>query len=221
MKQVLIFVLSFIISLSINAQGKSGGKGKGKVKDDQVQTNNNGNNNDTKGKEKVKDKNKKEDKGSKNEKEIQDDKEKKEHDKKVWEGTSEDENDGPKPSKNQPAKVRESFARDYPNAQNVSWSKYRGDWTATFRNGTFTSTAVYHANGERRDTRTPVPQQEVPRNILEEVIKKRPQTQPSGEVIKVELPEKNRHLFRFKEIINGAAKYFFIDNNGNEVNYKY
>lgn len=57
-------------------------------------------------------------------------------------------------AKNQPAKVRAAFQRDYPNATNVSWTKSQGDWTATFNNGgLFNSrtTAIYHSNGERRD----------------------------------------------------------------------
>src|SRR5215218_5210105 len=61
---------------------------------------------------------------------------------------------GSKSSKNQPTKARQAFAAVYPNATNVSWSKYRGDWTATFNNGVSRSVAVYHANGQRKDTRT-------------------------------------------------------------------
>lgn len=204
MKQFILILTAFVISLGVAAQGKSGNKGKGKDKQNQEQSA------DANSKSK-----------GKNNNAANGNKEQKEHDQKVWEGTYKNEGDGPKPSKNQPAKVREAFSRDYPNVQNVTWSKYRGDWTATFRNGLFTSTAVYHANGDRRDTRTPVPRQEVPRNILEEIFKRRPQTQQGGEVIKVELPEKNRHLFRFKEIINGVANYFFVDNTGKEVNYNY
>lgn len=208
MKQILLILTAFVISFSVAAQGNSGGKSKTKDKQNKAQNADANNNSNAKGKAK----NNNADKGNK---------EKQEHDKKVWEGTYKNDGDGPKPSKNQPAKVREAFARDYPGAQNVTWSKYRGDWTATFRNGVFTSTAVYHANGERRDTRTPVPRQEVPRNILDDIFKRRPQTQPTEEVIKVELPERNRHLFRFKEMINGVANYFFVDNAGKEVNYNY
>ena len=70
------------------------------------------------------------------------------HDKAVLDGTK---GGGSKPSKNQPAKVRQAFASDYPGATNVGWSKYRGDWIATFSNNGITSTAVYHANGQRKD----------------------------------------------------------------------
>jgi hypothetical protein len=209
MKQAFFIAASILISLSVAAQGNSGGKGKNKQTKSaasQGQAQN-------KEKEKGKEKKKSDSKGS-------DDQQKKTHDGKVWEGTYDNENDGPKPSKNQPAKVREAFAADYPGAQNVTWSKYRGDWTATFRNGAFTSTAVYHANGDRRDTRTPVTRQELPRTIFDEIFKKRPQSQ-TEEVIKVDLPEKNRHLYRIKEILDGKAKFYFVDQDGKEVTYNY
>src|SRR4030095_608387 len=95
-----------------------------------------------------------------------------EHSKKVWEGTSGNSGNGPKASKNQPAKVRAAFQRDYPNAANISWNKYRSDWTASFGNGLYRSTAVYHANGERRDTRTPVTTKEMPRNVWDSIFKR-------------------------------------------------
>jgi hypothetical protein len=205
LKRILLILTAFVISFSIAAQGNSGGKSKGKEKQNQAQNSNTDNNSNSKGK------GKNADKGNK---------EKQDHDKKVWEGTYQNENDGPKPSKNQPAKVREAFAADYPGAQNVSWSKYRGDWTATFRNGIYTSTAVYHANGERRDTRTPIPRQETPRSILDEILKRRPQSQPE-EVIKVEQPKKNRHLYRIKEILEGKTRFTFFDEDGKEVTYEY
>lgn len=53
---------------------------------------------------------------------------------------------------NAPSKVREAFNRDYPSAQNVTWTKNRGVWTASFRrSGIFggTRTVSYEANGTR------------------------------------------------------------------------
>ncbi|MFT3978993.1 MAG: hypothetical protein QM687_00895 [Ferruginibacter sp.] len=52
---------------------------------------------------------------------------------------------------NAPRKVRDAFYRDYPNAKDVSWTKSRGVWTATFRNGLFNSnrSVSYAANGSR------------------------------------------------------------------------
>jgi hypothetical protein len=138
----------------------------------------------------------------------------------IWEGTSGPEGGQGKPSKNQPAKVRAAFARDYPNATGVSWSKYRGDWTATFNNGLTRSTAVYHANGERRDTRTVVPQTQTPRNILDGIIKKAPGTR-IGDIIKIEAPRSVADIFRIKTTLNGTTRYLFYNPDGRQVSYDY
>jgi hypothetical protein len=193
MKRILLLVTGFIFSLSIFSQGNSGGKGKGK------------------------DKSKNETSASQgtNEQKI-----KEEHNKRVWDGTSDKNGKGPKPSKNQPAKVRAAFQRDYPNASNVSWSKYRGDWTASFGNGLYMSTALYHANGERRDTRTPVPQKELPVNILDSIFKRRPNTRLE-DIIKIDLPNIINDIFRIKENIQGKTEYSFYNNDGLLVKYNY
>ena len=204
MKQIILIVTAIVLSLTINAQGNSGGKGKDKQKSSQSQSQNTG-------KSKEKEKEKGDDK---------DNREKQDHDKKVWEGTYENENDGPKPSKNQPAKVRASFSRDYPGAQNVTWSKYRGDWTATFRNGVFTSTAIYHANGERRDTRTLVTRKDVPGRVIDSILKRRPQSRLE-EIIKIALPKGNTDLFRIKEIINNKPQFIILNSEGKLVPYDY
>jgi hypothetical protein len=138
----------------------------------------------------------------------------------VWEGTSGPEGGGGKASKNQPAKVRAAFARDYPNASGVSWSKYRGNWTATFNSGTARSTAVYHANGERRDTRTAIPQTQTPRNVLEGIIKKAPGTR-IGDIIKIETPKSIADVFRIKTTLNGTTRYLFYNEKGMQVSYDY
>lgn len=139
----------------------------------------------------------------------------------IWEGTSGPEGGGQgKPSKNQPAKVRAAFARDYPNATGVSWSKYRGDWTATFNNGATRSTAIYHANGERRDTRTVVTQSQTPRSILEGIIKKAPGTR-IGDIVKVEAPKSVSDIFRIKTTLGGTTRYLFYNTQGLQVSYDY
>lgn len=125
-----------------------------------------------------------------------------------------------KASKNQPAKVRAAFARDYPNATSVTWSKYQGDWTATFNQGTTRSTAVYHANGERRDTRTVIPQSQTPRTVLDGIVKRRPGSR-IGEIIRIEAPQLASNIFRVKTTDNGTTRYLFYNANGKEVNYDY
>lgn len=53
---------------------------------------------------------------------------------------------------NAPRRVRDAFYRDYPNAQNVRWTKNRGVWTASFKNGGLfggSNSVSYAANGRR------------------------------------------------------------------------
>src|SRR5215203_2966458 len=118
------------------------------------------------------------------------------NDNKIWDGTKDKDGGGPKASKNQPAKVRSAFAKDYPNASNVSWSKYRGDWTATFNNTIIRSTAVYHANGQRKDTRTVIEQPQLPKRISD-IFKKKPAVQMS-DIVKIEVPSTTKNIFRIK-----------------------
>lgn len=192
MRKILLLLTAFVFSLTFYGQGKSSGKAKDKQKDKTEQ----GNGKDEKLKNEIDD-----------------------HNWKVWQGTYEKGN-GPKPSKNQPAKVREAFQRDYPNARNVYWSKYRGDWTASFGNGLFRSTAVYHANGDRRDTRTPITRNELPRIILDSIFKKRPDSR-FEDIIKVEIPKVVKDIFRIKDIIQGKPVYLYFDADGNSVEYNY
>jgi uncharacterized protein YxeA len=193
MKKIILLVTGFIFNLTIIAQGNKGVKGQGKVK-------------------------------SKNEISVnhsnKDQKEKEAHNKKVWDGTSDRGGMGPKYSKNQPAKVRAAFQRDYPNARYVSWSKYRGDWTATFGNGLYMSTAIYHANGERRDTRTTITKNEIPRNVLDSIFKRRPATR-FDDIIKIDVPSSIREIFRIKDVIQGKPEYSYYNSNGLLVNYNY
>jgi hypothetical protein len=209
MKHLLFIFAAVLISLNSAAQGNSGGKGKDKQKSSQGSSQKTDGGGVGNGKSK-----------NKENKPDKEEKEKKDHENKVWDGTHNDDNDGPKPSKNQPAKVRAAFARDYPNVQNVTWSKYRGDWTATFRNGVFTSTAVYHANGERRDTRTPVTRNDVPGRVIDSVLRRRPQSRLE-EIIKIALPGGNPDLFRIKEIVDGKSQFMILNSEGKLVPYNY
>ena len=193
--------MGFLFSLTMISQGNSNDNGKGKDKSKNERSTNPAN---SEQKEKAA-----------NEKKQQD-----EHNKKIWDGTSDKGGKGPVSSKNQPAKVRAAFQRDYPNAGNVSWSKYRGDWTASFGNGFYRSTALYHANGERRDTRTPVTRNEMPRNVLDAIFKRSPGTRVE-DIIKIEVPNVATDIFRIKDIIQGKPMYFYYNSDGQLVKYNY
>ena len=210
MKKLFLFVFGFFISLTMIAQGNNDDKRNEKNKSKKEKSVNREN----------KEQKEKEEKDVKDAKEAKEKIEKEEHNKKVWEGTSGKRGKGPKSSKNQPAKVRAAFQSDYPNATNVSWTKYRGDWTATFGNGLVMSTAVYHANGERRDTRTPIKRNEVPRNVLDSIFKRGSSTR-LDDIIKIEPPGVAKNIFRIKDIILGNPEYFYYDSDGWLVKYNY
>lgn len=199
MKKFFLLITAFIFSLTIIAQGNKGDSGKEKRKSKTEKAQAQKNNQEKENKEK----------------ELKD-----EHSKKVWDGTSDKRGNGPKTSKNQPAKVREAFQREYPNASNVSWSKYRGNWTATFGSGLYRSTAVYHANGERRDTRTPITQNELPRNVLDSIFKRRPGIR-LDDIIKIGLPNVVKNIFRIKDNLQGNPGYYFYNSDGLLIKYDY
>ena len=193
--------MGFLFSLIMIGQGNSNDNGKGKDKSKNEKTAKQGS-------------------SEQKEKEAKVKKQQDEHNKKVWDGTSDKGGKGPVSSKNQPSKVKAAFQRDYPNAGNVSWSKYRGDWTASFGNGFYWSTAVYHANGQRRDTRTPVTRNEMPQNVLNGIFKRSPGTK-LDDLIKIEVPNAAKDIFRVKDILGGKPAYFYYNSDGQLVKYNY
>jgi hypothetical protein len=146
----------------------------------------------------------------------------KNYDKTIWAGTA---GTTGKTTKNQPAKVRQAFQRDYPNAGNVIWSKYRGDWTATFGSGIFgSSTAVYHANGQRKDTRSVITRNQLPGGTsIWDRIFNRDRVNPQTEVVQVERPGILDKIFRVAATPVGstAIQYLLYNGNGDRVNYDY
>ncbi|MFZ9387137.1 MAG: hypothetical protein ACO25B_04590 [Chitinophagaceae bacterium] len=207
MKKVLLFAFAILLSAALMAQGNSGNKGKSKDKIPAANT----------GKDKDKDEMGKDNKGKDN-KGKDDESGWNDHDRKVWDGVGD--KSCTLPSKNQPAKVRQAFQRDYPNALNVRWTKCRGDWTATFSGGLFRSTAVYHANGDRRDTRTPVSRDNVAREILDGILKREPRN-PLDDAIRIEVPNAVREIFRIKSILDGQSRFEFYNSDGIRVDYSY
>ena len=193
MRKILFICTAFVVSITVSAQGNSGkAKDKQKDKGNVSQTDQPGNS---------KDKWKSD-----------------EHDRKVWEGIGD--NSCMKPSKNQPAKVRAAFQRDYPFAVNVRWTKCRGDWTATFANRLFWSTAVYHANGDRRDTRTPILRDYIPGKVIDGIIIRLPGIHIEA-AIKIEVPNVMKEIFRIKNVINGITQFMYFNSDGVQVQYDY
>ena len=142
------------------------------------------------------------------------------HDRIVWEGTSDVDGGKPQPTTSQPAPVKAAFEKDFPLVESARWSKYRGDWTATFINGAFTSTAVYHANGSRRDTRTSLQPSQLP-TIVFTNIKERSSDINIVVAVKIEVPGLLNYVFRVKTVTDGVARFLFYNSEGKEVPYNY
>ena len=119
-------------------------------------------------------------------------------------------------AKNQPKKVQAALVRDYPGATNVTWSKYKGDYTATFNNAAWRSTAVYHANGERRDTRTVLNRNQLPGSIWDRVFQ-RDNVTPT-QYVQIERPSTLQKIYR---IVTANQSAYYYDQNGNKVSYNY
>ena len=120
-------------------------------------------------------------------------------------------------AKHQPKKVMAALLRDYPMATNISWSKYKGDYTATFNNGPWRSTAVYHANGDRRDTRTVLTRAQLPGGDTWDRIFKRDNITPT-QYIQIERPSTLEKIYRILSRNNTA---YYYNQNGNRVTYVY
>ena len=124
-------------------------------------------------------------------------------------------NGNSKTRKNIPTKVSSSFAAEYPNAVNAVWTKNRGDWTVVFGNGVWRSTATYHSNGDRVDTRTPMPREQAPRSVIDEILRRYPKDSPK-DIIKIEKP-KNPNLFQVILDAAGKKKALLFDETGKLV----
>jgi len=129
MKKIIISAIAILIAFTGMAQSKSQGKGHNKDKSDKYSKHSN----------KHQDNNKD---GRYDRNDDNDD---------VYRN---DNKHNGKYAKNQPAKVRAAFHRDYPNASNVTWTKNSGNWTASFPNGIYRVNATYSSNGQRLNSNT-------------------------------------------------------------------
>lgn len=195
MKKLLVFAACFMLCLSAMSQGNNKGKGNGKKGNGIVGKKSGGNNNGHYSTNTSRDA---------------------DFEKTIWGGTNYPQG---KFSKNQPAKVRESFSRDYPNAGNVNWTKYRGDWTATFGNGIFGSrTVVYHASGQRKDLRSVINRNQLPgnRSVWDQIFK-RNNISNSSQVVQIERPGISGLIYR----LWNRQNYFMYNQSGQTVQYDY
>ena len=189
MKQLFFLGAILMISTATMAQGNSQGKGKGKDKDKhEAKIENSG--------------------------DQREENEGNEKNEKNWNKGNSSQSGY---AKHQPKKVMAALLRDYPMATNIYWSKYKGDYTATFNNGPWRSTAVYHANGDRRDTRTVLTRAQLPGDGTWDRIFKRDNITPT-QIIQIERPSTLEKIYR---ILSGNNTPYYYDQNGNRVTYVY
>jgi hypothetical protein len=199
MKYLFILTAATLLSVGSFAQGKGKGNGNGngqskvKVKEDKakVKTDRDDNDGNGNGKQKVKVK-----------------------------GNSNDGVTGNSSAKaiGVPSKVQAAFARDYGNASGVTWTKSRGNWTASYNGGLFggaTSIATYHANGARMDTRTAVPLTQIPQPVTIWQQRVGPSIQ-LGKILRIDMPGQPE-LYQVTNRTNGQIVY--VNRSGAVVSY--
>ena len=212
MKKLFLFAAVAFLSVNAMAQGKSKGHGNDKEKVKNHKEHEEDNDDDNNGKyEKIK-KNKETEAEHRQREDINRVENRQREDRNENRNRAEN---GSRMSNHQPKKVQAALLRDYPNATNIVWSKYKGDYTATFNNGLFRSTAVYHANGARRDTRTVLTRQQMPGTIWDKIFQ-RDRVTPTS-YTQIERPSVTQNIYR---ILAGNTAYYY-DANGNRVQYNY
>lgn len=133
MKKLLVFSAISAMSFGAFAQGKhEGNKNHGNEKGNEMRKEHHDNDNDEHG-DHGNGKMKKNDEASENDRDNSN-------------------NNRGKMTNHAPRKVMDAFQRDYPNSGGATWTKDRGVWTATFKNGGIfggARTVSYRANGQR------------------------------------------------------------------------
>jgi ribosomal protein L21E len=79
---------------------------------------------------------------------------------------------------------------------------------------------VYHANGQRKDTRTVIQKTQLPKTIIDDIFKKRRNAQ-LGDAVRIEIPQAVKDIFRVKTTEGNTSHFIFYDADGKEVNYDY
>jgi hypothetical protein len=124
-----------------------------------------------------------------------------------------------KVAKNIPAQVAAAFSQDYPKATNAVWTKSKGSFTATFNHGMLnkTSSATYHANGNRMSTNTHMAVKEAPRPVLDEILRRFPRTNRESKMTMSETPY-GETLYKIWIKEAGQKKSYSFTENGRMLN---
>jgi hypothetical protein len=123
--------------------------------------------------------------------------------------------------RNAPENVRQSFHKDFPDANNASWSRNNTQWHAKFNDKSADDrgemVAHYDQNGQYIDSYTPYARQDVPTPVYNSAQRKYRHNK-NFEIGKVENPGVG-DFFQVRVNVGGKTKTSFYDEQGNERQY--
>jgi hypothetical protein len=117
-----------------------------------------------------------------------------------------------------PASVKESFHKDYPDADATNWKYVNGRWNADFRkmNENVSMAACYDGKGRRIDSRIPVAQNAVPEKVVNRVNQRFPGR--DYRFTKIDRRGK-RDLYMVRVKQRSGYKTLYLDHRGRETSY--
>jgi hypothetical protein len=123
------------------------------------------------------------------------------------------------PERNVPMSVRNTFHKNYPDANAVHWQYMNGRWNADFRkmDGDIQMKACYNDKGHHIDSRMPIAQTAVPTKVIHRLDERYP-GQYTHHYTKIERPMK-RDLYQVRVKEQGMYKTLYIDKHGHERDY--
>ena len=118
-----------------------------------------------------------------------------------------------------PQSVRESVNKEYPNADNVSWSISSGQWNASFKDRDHGKmVARYNKYGSHLDSRIPYTKRDVPDPVKETVKKRYPHSRDL-EYTKIQRNHGSDEFYRVKLRDHGKDQYVYMDADGHRRKY--
>jgi hypothetical protein len=122
------------------------------------------------------------------------------------------------PERNVPLHVRETFHKNYPDANAVQWTYMNGKWNANFHkmDGNRDMKACYNAKGHHIDSRYALAQTAVPANVIKKTDVRYPGY--AHHYTKIERPMK-RDLYQVRVRKQGVDKILYMDSRGHEKDY--
>ena len=117
-----------------------------------------------------------------------------------------------------PMSVKESFHKDYPDADATNWKYSNGKWNADFHkmNENVSMAAYYDEKGRRIDTRMPVAENTVPKKVTTHINER----YPGHDYHYTKIDRKGkRDLYMVRVKQHNRYKTMYFDHRGHETSY--